>query len=165
MSTMQQDLYETFARALAGLCPLERVRELEAAADPRAGAARAWNEVDALGYGDALSPAEHGGAGLSLADAEGLLRAAGAMALPFPFADTLLARALLRAAGQAVPDGPIALGVALPHGAGWRCAPIAGVALAQAVAVEHDGCLALWPAPDAVQPGLFRPRASGAPAW
>ncbi|MFQ6712331.1 acyl-CoA dehydrogenase, partial [Bordetella pertussis] len=103
VSTMQQDLYETFARALAGLCPLERVRELEAAADPRAGAARAWNEVDALGYGDALSPAEHGGAGLSLADAEGLLRAAGAMALPFPFADTLLARALLRAAGQAVP--------------------------------------------------------------
>ncbi|AOB28368.1 acyl-CoA dehydrogenase family protein [Bordetella bronchiseptica] len=164
-STMQQDLYETFVRALTGLCPLERVREIEAAADPRAAAAHTWNEVDALGYGDALSPAEHGGAGLSLADAEGLLRAAGAMALPFPFADTLLARALLRAVGQAVPDGPIALGVARPDGAAWRCAPIAGVALAQAVAVELDGCLLLWPTPDMVQPGLFRPVASGAPAW
>ncbi|MFJ0674227.1 acyl-CoA dehydrogenase, partial [Bordetella bronchiseptica] len=56
VSTMQQDLYETFARALAGLCPLERVRELEAAADPRAGAARAWNEVDALERADGCAP-------------------------------------------------------------------------------------------------------------
>ena len=83
--SLQQDLYDEFSRALAGLCPLERVREIEAAADaadPQGVAARTWREIDALGYVDALTPADLGGAGLSLADAEGLWRAAGAAALP-----------------------------------------------------------------------------------
>ncbi|WP_052096783.1 acyl-CoA dehydrogenase [Achromobacter sp. RTa] len=166
--TIQQDLHDEFLRALAGLCPLERVREIEArdgGPDAERLAARVWQDIDALGYVDALTPADLGGAGLSLADAEGLLRAAGASALPYPLADTMLARALLRSAGQAVPDGPIALALARPGPSGLRCVQTPGAGLARSVLVQRDGCLLLVAAPAAPDPGLFRPRVSAAPAW
>jgi len=166
--SLQQDLYDEFSRALAGLCPLERVREIEAAADatdPQGVAARTWREIDALGYVDALTPADLGGAGLSLADAEGLWRAAGAAALPYPLSDTMLARALLRSAGQRVPEGPIALARALPGPSGLRCAQTPGAGLARSVLVQREGGLLLVAAPAVSAPGLFRPRASAAPAW
>ncbi|MGE8612135.1 MAG: acyl-CoA dehydrogenase family protein [Achromobacter veterisilvae] len=166
--SIQQDLYDEFARALAGLCPLERVRAIEAAGagpDAQGVAARTWEEIEALGYTDALTPADLGGAGLTLAQAEGLLRAAGASALPYPLADTMLARALLRTAGQTVPDGPIALARALPGSGGLRCAQTPGAGLAASLLVQRDGCLLLVAAPDSSAPGLFRQRASAAPAW
>lgn len=167
-ASIQQDLYDEFARALAGLCPLERIREIEAASDgvqANSLAARTWQDIDALGYVDALTPVELGGAGLSLADAEGLLRAAGALALPYPLADTMLARALLRTSGQTVPEGPIALVRALPGPRGLRCVQTPGAGLARTLLVQRDGCLLLLAAPDASDSGMFRPRASTAPAW
>ena len=166
--SIQQDLYDEFSRALAGLCPPERVREIEAAGvggDTDSGLARIWQEIDALGYTDALTPADQGGSGLSLADVEGLLRAAGAAALPYPLADTMLARTLLRAAGQAVPEGPIALAQALPGPGGLRCAPAPGAGLARSVLVHRDDCLLLVAAPAASDPGIFRPSASATPVW
>ncbi|HEY9273576.1 acyl-CoA dehydrogenase family protein [Achromobacter sp.] len=167
-ASIQQDLYDEFARALAGLCPPERAREIEAqggATDPGSLAARTWQDIDALGYVDALTPAELGGAGLSLADAEGLLRAAGALALPYPLADTMLARAVLRTSGQTVPEGPIALAQALPGPRGLRCVQTPGAGLARTLLVQRDGCLLLLAAPAVSDPGLFRPLASAAPAW
>ncbi|MGE8687745.1 MAG: acyl-CoA dehydrogenase family protein [Achromobacter sp.] len=166
--TIEQDLHDEFLRALAGLCPLERVREIEAmdgGPDAERLAARIWQDIDALGYVDALTPAELGGAGLSLADAQGLLRAAGQAALPYPLADTMLARALLRAAGQAVPEGPIALAPARSGPSGLHCVQTPGAGLARSVLVQRDGCLLLVAAPVSPDPGLFRPRASAAPAW
>ena len=166
--SIQQDLYDEFSRALAGLCPLERVREIEAAGagwEANGGLARTWQEIDALGYTDALTPMDQGGAGLSLADVEGLLRAAGASALPYPFADTMLARALLRAAGQAVPEGPIALARAQSGPDGLRVTPTPGAGLARSVLVHRDDCLLLVAAPAASDPGIFRPRASATPVW
>jgi hypothetical protein len=162
--SIQHDLHDEFARALAGLCPLERVRAIESS-DAEDLAASTWRDVDALGYVDALTPADLGGAGLSLADAEGLLRAAGAAALPYPLADTMLARALLRIAGQEIPAGPIALAEALPGPGGLRCAQTPGAGLAGSFLVQRDGCLLLVAAPDASVPGLFRQRASAAPGW
>lgn len=167
-ASLQQDLYDEFARALTGLCPLERVREIEAAGEgARADnlVADTWRDIDALGYLDALTPAELGGAGLSLEDVEGLLRAAGALALPYPLADTMLARALLRASGQTVPEGPIALARALPGPRGLRCSQTPGAGLARTLLVQREGCLLLVVAPAASDPGLFRPRASAAPVW
>lgn len=166
--SIQQGLHDEFMRALAGLCPLERVRAIEAldgTPDAQEVAARTWREIDALGYSDALTPVELGGAGLALAEVEGLLRAAGASALPYPLADTMLARALLRTAGQAVSAGPIALAVALPGPSGLHCVQTPGAGLAGSLLVQRDGYLLLVEAPASSGPGLFRRRASAAPAW
>ncbi|MGT2492143.1 hypothetical protein ACU4GD_20515 [Cupriavidus basilensis] len=50
-------------------------------------AAAQWAAIDALGYADALVPAECGGAGLSLSDAFPLFLAAGRAGLSHPFAE------------------------------------------------------------------------------
>src|SRR3546814_15601351 len=61
------------------------------------------------GFLDALLPEESDGAGLSLAEAFPLLLLAGQYAVPVPFAQTMLARAWLHAAGVKAPAGPITI--------------------------------------------------------
>jgi acyl-CoA dehydrogenase len=90
----------------------------------RAGASAAalWGEIEASGFLDALVPEAAGGAGLGPPDALPVLMAAGRFAVPLPLGETMLARAALAAAGEAPPDGAIALAEPAGDGAA-RLAP------------------------------------------
>ncbi len=77
----------------------------ERGAFPRA----AWDAVAEAGLHLALLPEEAGGFGVPLAEALGLLRAAGRHALPLPLAETMLAGWLLAGAGLPVPSGRLAI--------------------------------------------------------
>ncbi|MDS1139126.1 acyl-CoA dehydrogenase [Pusillimonas sp. SM2304] len=68
-----------------------------------------WAGIEASGFLDALVPEQHGGAGLTLAQAFPLFMSAGRHAVPVPFAQTMLARAYLAQVGAAAPAGAIAL--------------------------------------------------------
>jgi len=104
------ELLEPFARMLESVATPAAVRAVEAGGpvDPL------WNEFVESGFLDALVPEDAGGAGLSLADVGPLWMALGEHAVPLPVAETMVARALLSAAGKECPQGPIALGVAAP---------------------------------------------------
>lgn len=157
-------LYESFARPLAELCPAAVVRRIEA--EPRAGAA-VWSAIDELGYADALVPAAAGGAGLALSDVHGLLYAAGESGLPFPFGDTVVARALLARAGHAVAGGACtAIAQSLDRGDGAIvCGEVPGARLARQFLVAHGDRWLLLPATAArLEAGVYR-RCSGSPAW
>jgi alkylation response protein AidB-like acyl-CoA dehydrogenase len=160
---MSESISDFFADALTRLCPDERVRAIEAGADPAA----LWAEVDALGFTDAMLPEARGGAGLSLAQAAPLFVAAGRCGLPQPFGDTVVARALLASTGQQVPSGCIALAEARPgDGEPIDCAEVPGGALAQHVLLSQPGEWLLLPVAQATtRPGSYRPRGSVSLRW
>lgn len=85
-------------------CTPATVRAIEAGADPSAAAAL-WARLDASGFADSLLP----DAGLSLQDLLPMLLVAGQYAVPVPLGQTIFARALLHAAGVAIPAEAIAL--------------------------------------------------------
>src|SRR5471032_2970222 len=62
-----------------------------------------WQAIDEAGFADAL------GGLADLPDAVAILHAAGRHAVPLPLGETMLARFALRAAGLAVPSGPLTL--------------------------------------------------------
>ncbi len=64
-----------------------------------------WDELEAQGFVRAHVAAERGGAGGGWSEAFVVLRAAGRAALPLPVAETMLAAALLDAAGLELPSG------------------------------------------------------------
>lgn len=99
------DLVEPFSRTLASLCSFPVIRRIEAGGDMLA----CWAGIEASGFLDALVPEVAGGAGLSLADASGLLQLLGRHCVPLPVGETMIARYLLAAAGESAPLGPIAL--------------------------------------------------------
>ncbi|MGO4157195.1 acyl-CoA dehydrogenase family protein [Cupriavidus sp. YAF13] len=68
-----------------------------------------WQSLQDSGFADCLLPEAAGGAGLPLDELAPVLFALGRRALPLPLGQTLFARALLHAAGLAVPAEPIAL--------------------------------------------------------
>lgn len=103
------ELLEPFIRMLDAAAPPAVVRAIEAGQS----AAPLWQEIAESGFLDALVAEDHGGAGLSLADIEPLIEALGARAVPLPVAETMVARALLAAAGVVAPEGPIVLVTAL----------------------------------------------------
>ena len=82
-----------------------------------------WKAIDDSGFCDALVPEAIGGAGLGLRDGFVLFEACGRHAVPVPFAQTVMARALLAEAGRPVPAGAIALAsgnfeeIDVPYGA------------------------------------------------
>lgn len=163
ISTTTDALYEGFARPLAERCTIERVRAMEAGQrDPGM-----WRELDQLGYCDALVPEKAGGAGLAVADVFALLYAAGQAGVPWPFGDTIMARALLAHAGVAVDNECIALAKSIgPTKGRVQCADTPGAALADAFLVAHGRHWLLLPAAHAtVAPGVYRRYTSGAPAW
>lgn len=68
-----------------------------------------WQSLQDSGFADCLLPEAAGGAGLPLDELAPVLFALGRHALPLPLGQTMFARALLHAAGMAVPAEPIAL--------------------------------------------------------
>ena len=97
---------EPFERLLAEACPPALVREVEAGND----APRLWELIEESGFLDALVPEAHGGQGLALSQAFGLMVAVGRHAVPAPVVQTMLARAGLAQAASTPPRGPIAIG-------------------------------------------------------
>jgi acyl-CoA dehydrogenase len=112
--------------------------------------AAAWQAIEDTGLHRALLPESAGGFGLPVADALGLLRIAGAHALPLPLAETMVSTWLLGGAGLEIPDGPLtvsadpSLALRRERG-GWhlsgRAASAAWArnATALAVVAEHEG--------------------------
>lgn len=160
---MTDSISDLFERALAELCTPERVRAIEGGAD----AAALWAEIDALGFTDALVSAEQGGSGLSLAQAGPLFAAAGRHGLSHPFGETMVARALLQAAGYQPDAGCIALARAIPaHGAAVHCREVPGARLAGHVLVEWRDAWLLMPVAAArIEAGSYRPRTSASLRW
>lgn len=98
---MDNLLVDPFRRLLDDLCTPATVREEE----KRPGVATLWRDLEASGFLDALVPEEKGGAGLSVSDAFPLVVVCGEYAMPAPFAETMVARALLGARGVETPPG------------------------------------------------------------
>lgn len=96
---------EPFDRMLEAAVTPAAIRALEAGGS----ASSMWQEIATSGFLDALIPHEQGGASLSLGEIEPLVEVLGARAVPLPVSETMVARALLRRLGGAVPDGPIVL--------------------------------------------------------
>jgi len=131
------ELLAPFNRLLETAASPARVREIEAGASP----ATLWSAFEESGFLDALVSQDDGGAGLSLGDTAPLFHALGRCAVPIPVAETMVARALLSAAGIERPAGPIVLATA-PRGA-TQAVPMALVA--EHVLVEADGMVTLRP--------------------
>lgn len=119
MSDMEDMLVEPFRRMLGEVASPEKVRAAEKSGD----IAEIWGEIQASGFLDALLPEEAGGAGLTLADTFPLVAESGAFSLPVPFAETMVARALLSARGAPAPADAIIV-IAPPS----AIVPLAGVA-------------------------------------
>lgn len=143
-------LLDPFMRLLADRCSPADVRAIEAggSAEPL------WAALAASGYLDALVPEAAGGAGLSLADIGPLLLALGGCAMPLPVAETMVARALIAAAGGTAPDGAIVL---LPDQKGW---PLLGGATARWALSATGGELLLAEISQAVPTGEHWPLAA-----
>jgi len=132
------DLFADAARqVLAAECTPAVVRAIEAGGRTAPEAAALWAQLEATGLADALLSEADGGAGLGLSQVFGVLEQCGAHALPLSLGDTLLARALLAAAGADRPEGAISLarGERLADG-GLRCALVRGGRVAAWVLVQ-----------------------------
>lgn len=99
------ELLEPFRRLLESTVTPAAVRAVEAGGSWES----MWQAISESGFLDALVDEEHGGAGLTLADMGPLFQAIGAQPVPLPVAETMVARALLAAAGMDLPEGPIIL--------------------------------------------------------
>ncbi len=140
---MDDDLFSDAARALLRDCCTPRdVREIEAGGSPQA----LWGQLEDAGFADALVPQAQGGAGLALREVFEVWALCGAHVLPVPLAETMIARALLAAAGADRPRGSIALAQArLDDAGGVRCAVVRMGRAADAVLVRHEAGWQLLP--------------------
>ena len=139
------ELIDPFARLIEDVCTPAAIREVEQGGD----SSPMWNAFVESGFLDALVAEEKGGAGLSLEDAAPLIALLGRHAVPLPVGDTMIARALLAAAGVEAPEGPIAIATgagAVPFAAvaahilsGTPDAPVLTPANVEATGVPHDG--------------------------
>ncbi len=139
------ELIDPFARLIEDICTPAAIREIEQGDDSSA----MWNAFVESGFLDALVAEESGGAGLSLEDAAPLIALLGRHAVPLPVGDTMVARALLAAAGVEAPEGPIAIATgagAVPFAAvashilsGTLDAPVLTAAKVEPTGVPHDG--------------------------
>ncbi len=110
-----------------------------------------WKEIEQSGFLDALLPESLEGAGLNLAQVFPMFLSAGRYAVPVPFAQTMLARAWLFAAGVTPPKGPISiagLGVRADKGTVDADALPFGRVSAWVLA-DMDGDIALLPTAEA----------------
>ncbi|GAA5235644.1 acyl-CoA dehydrogenase [Verticiella sediminum] len=154
---MEYMLRDAFDDLLQTACTPQVVRAIESGADD---GAALWALLDESGFLAALEPEAAGGAGLGLASVFDLLLLAGGHALPLPFAQTLLARGWLAAAGIEAPAGRIAFAPFVQDAAQGRQARVAGGAVADWVLAadgEHARLLAtdgLAAEPDGVHASL-----------
>ncbi|MDE2415766.1 MAG: acyl-CoA dehydrogenase [Comamonadaceae bacterium] len=135
---MNNDLFADAARQLlADQCTPAVVRAIEAGGRAAPETAALWSQLEATGLADALLSEAEGGSGLALPQVFGVLEQCGAHALPLPLADTMLARALLAAAGVTRPAGSIALAQGEQQAdGGLHCALVRGGRVAASVLVQ-----------------------------
>lgn len=146
---MESIIEEMFERLLSRSCTPALVRAAER--DPGdAQLASFWEELDGAGFADALVDEQHGGIGLSLRDALPLILKTGEHAVPVPIAETMIARAMLRAAGLAPPAGSIILATGLPSGVdGLETAELPHARTAAYVLADSGTALELFAIADA----------------
>lgn len=100
---MDSVFYDSTHRLLEQECTPAVIRQVESTG--RADAL--WAALEQSGFADALVPESANGAGLSLADAWPIVFALGRHVVPSPFAQTMVARAWLHAAGLKLPVGSV----------------------------------------------------------
>ncbi|WP_185208971.1 acyl-CoA dehydrogenase family protein [Sphingomonas sp. NBWT7] len=88
----------------------------------------AWAAIEESGLPLVLVPEANGGFGVPTSEAFSLIRQTGRHALALPLADTIVANALLAAAGLPLAEGPAAIGVAGEPVAWGRHARVAVIA-------------------------------------
>ena len=98
-------LYDSFERLLGDVSTPDAVRQTEA--DPSSHSI--WQQLADSGFTEAMVSEAAEGAGLSLAEAFRLFFVCGRQALPAPLAHTMVVKAILKANGIDVPDGPITI--------------------------------------------------------
>ena len=98
-----------------------------------------WGAIQESGVLDLLVPEDKGGLGLSLADAAPFISALGARGLQLPVAETIIARGLIAASRDELPEGPIALASSL--GANQICP---GALAAEWILADAGNALALF---------------------
>lgn len=96
---------EAIELILQDACTSAAVRAIEDGGSPRG----LWDAIADAGFVELLVPEQDGGAGLALSELAPVLIAMGRHPLPVPLAQSVVARALLRRAGLAVPPGMITL--------------------------------------------------------
>jgi acyl-CoA dehydrogenase len=124
VSEERELLLATAERVFAGLATPRQL----AAAERGVWDADGWRMIEDAGFPLALVPEEQGGVGCTAADALTLLRVAGAFALPFPLAETMIANRLLALAGLPLTGGILSIttggagdGISISRDSGgWR---------------------------------------------
>lgn len=106
MSELRSILVEQVDRLIGDGGGVALLRTVEAGEFP----ATLWAGLEEQGLNLALVPEEAGGVGLSWGDAAALWQVLGRHGAPAPIAETMLAAALLSAAGIEVPEGALGLG-------------------------------------------------------
>lgn len=110
---MDSAFLDPFNRLLGEISTPAVVRNVGEGGD----ATNIWQIIQESGFADALVSEASGGAGLSLSDVVPLVLAAGEHLLPVPFAETMVARALIADCGAEAPvDRPIMLWPSMPDG-------------------------------------------------
>jgi acyl-CoA dehydrogenase len=132
-------LEDAFTRLLDSLSPRAAARAMEAGTPPIAIA----QALQASGFLDLLVPEADGGAGASLPELFPLARACGRSALPFPFAETALARSIF---------GPLPDGASVVI-AGPGAVPLGAIATHL---LHQEGATLLLSEAEAGAPGPFR---------
>ena len=148
MNELRGILADTATRLLGTQVTKESVQAAEEGAWP----AGLWTALESNGLTRALVPEARGGAGGTWGDAHVLLLAAGRFTAPVPLAETILAGAVLAAAGLDVPDGTLTVAPVRPGerlalegaGATSRLRGVAtrvpwGAAATHAAVVAHAG--------------------------
>jgi acyl-CoA dehydrogenase len=108
------DLLQDSARRLfAEHCDQNLVARAEAGEWPDG----LWRAIEEAGFAAALVPEDAGGSGVGMADALGVLRAAGESCAPVPLADTMVANWLLATSGLGVEAGPHSIAPVTPYNA------------------------------------------------
>lgn len=159
---MTDSLLDGFERALDDLCTIDALRRSEAGEN----AASQWAAIDALGYADALIPADCGGAGLSLDEGFALFLAAARAGISHPFAETAFARALLARAGRQSEGECIAIARSADVDGRIVCRDVPGGALADVLLTLWRGEWLLLPVASAERkPGIYRSQASATLQW
>ncbi len=148
MDTLFSDSVE---RLFAQISTPAAIRAIENGGSPEA----MWNEIDQSGFLDALVPESLDGAGLTLAQVFPMFLSAGRYAVPLPFAQTMLARAWLAAAGVPAPSGPISI-------AGLGVRSHEGIVEADALPF---GRVSAWVLADLGGEIALLPRADASGAW
>ena len=126
---------DALRQILADHCSTDVVRQIETQPDPHT----LWDQLDESGFANVLLAESTGGAGLSLRELFPLLELCGQYALPLPFGETIMGRALLSAANITCPKGLISLSQARMVNGVMQCNAVRGGSVSSHVLVCFDG--------------------------